>query len=184
MLEVRHGLDINNINHIWLLHYLFLNTINVQLDFFAQSWNHHVIQIRNGPNRSPADLFGFDMFTQGVRGTQLPTPNDTTSMSNEELEVFGVDWEGLRSDILLESREANNPSTEGTGTWLGRNGPPEHLNEVPVEPPSGIFSVEELTWIDGALAHTGMAGSVDDADIVGLWVQAIALAQNIYPDMF
>ena len=37
-----------------------------------------------------------------------------------------------------------------------------------MEPPTGIFSVEELTWtpIDGALllvAH--MAGSADDADI-------------------
>ena len=31
MLEVCHGLDIININHIWLLHYLFLNTINVLL---------------------------------------------------------------------------------------------------------------------------------------------------------
>lgn len=183
MLEVHHGLDINNINHIWLLHYLFLNTINVQLDFFAQSWNHHVIQIQDGPNRSPADLFGFNMFTQGVRGTQLPTTMvDTTSMSEEELEVFGVDWEGLRSDTLLQSRETNNPSTEGTGSWLGCSGPPEHLNEVPVEPPTGIFLVEELTWIDGALAH--MAGSVDDGDVARLWVQALALAWNIYPDMF
>ena len=45
MLEVHHGLDINNINHIWLLHYLFLNTIQCAAGFFAQSWNHHVIQI-------------------------------------------------------------------------------------------------------------------------------------------
>lgn len=91
-------------------------------------------------------------------------------------------WEGLHSDTLLQSREANNPSTEGTGSWLGCNGPPEHLNKVPVEPPTGIFSVKELTWIDGALAH--MAGSVDDADVARLWVQALALAHNIYPDMF
>jgi hypothetical protein len=83
---------------------------------------------------------------------------------------------------LLQSREANNPSIEGTGSWLGRNGPPEHLNEVPVEPPTGIFSVEELTCIDGALAH--MAGSVDDADVAGLRVQALALARNNYPDVY
>ena len=35
-LELTHGLDINNINHIWLLHRLFLDTINSQLAFFAQ----------------------------------------------------------------------------------------------------------------------------------------------------
>ena len=122
------------------------------------------------------------MFTQGVCRTQLPTPIQV-DMSEEELEVFGVDWEGLCSDTLLQSREANNPSTEGTGTWLGRNGLPEHLNKVPVEPPTGIFSVEELTWIDGALAH--MAGSADDADVARLWVQVLALARNsIYLDMF
>ncbi|KAG6806455.1 hypothetical protein H0H92_011282, partial [Tricholoma furcatifolium] len=59
-LELQHGLDINNVHHIWLLHHLFLSTINQQLEFFVQSWNQHRIQIRNGPNRSPADMFGFD----------------------------------------------------------------------------------------------------------------------------
>lgn len=60
-LELGHGLDINNVNHIWLLHLLFLGTINAQLSFFAESWNQHRIQICNGLNRSPASMFGFDM---------------------------------------------------------------------------------------------------------------------------
>jgi hypothetical protein len=59
-LELQHGLDINNTHHIWLIHHLFLSTINQQLAFFADAWNQHRIQIRDGPNRSPADLFGFD----------------------------------------------------------------------------------------------------------------------------
>src|SRR5437016_4669654 len=41
ILELRHGLNINNSNHIWLLHFLFLPTINQDLTFFAESWNHH-----------------------------------------------------------------------------------------------------------------------------------------------
>ncbi|EPQ50124.1 hypothetical protein GLOTRDRAFT_67157, partial [Gloeophyllum trabeum ATCC 11539] len=89
-LELRHGLDINNINHIWLLHHLYLPRINAELTFFAESWNQHRIQIRNGPNRSPADMFGFDMYVHGVRGDQLPEEN----LNEEELEVYGVDWEG------------------------------------------------------------------------------------------
>ena len=88
----------------------------------------------------------------------------------------------IGKDTLLQSKEANNPSSEGTGSWFAHNGPPEHLNQVPVEPPTGIFSVEELIWTDGALAH--MARYVDDADVAWLWVQALALARNIYPDMF
>lgn len=110
MLELCYGLDINNIHHIWLLHYLFLGTINQQLDFFAAGWNQHRIQIRNGPNHSPADMFGFDMLVHGVRGYQLPT--ETEPINDEELEVFGVDWEGLTDDMLLESRENNNQPDE------------------------------------------------------------------------
>ena len=45
MLELRHGLDINNSNHIWLLHFIFLPAINAELRFFAESWNEHQIQI-------------------------------------------------------------------------------------------------------------------------------------------
>src|SRR6202050_19966 len=109
MLELRHGLDINNIHDIWLLHHLFLHLINQQLAFFAESWNHHRIQIRDGPNRSPADMFGFDMLVHGVRGDQLPDKD----LSEEELEVYGVDWEGLHDEWLLNSQQANNPISEG-----------------------------------------------------------------------
>ncbi|KAF8208063.1 hypothetical protein K438DRAFT_1574451 [Mycena galopus ATCC 62051] len=120
-LELRHGLDINNLNHIWLLHFLFLATINSQLTFFAQSWNQHRIQIRNGPNRSPADMFVFDMLVNGVRGNQLP---EEEPLSEEELEVYGIDWSGLREDDLLASQQANNPIGEGATSWIGRVGPP------------------------------------------------------------
>jgi hypothetical protein len=182
MLEVGHGLNINNPNHIWLLHYLFLGTLNAQLEFFAQGWNHHRIQIQHGPNRSPADMFGFDMLTQGIRGTQLPTPATTTPMTDDELEVFGVDWDGLRDDSLLQSREANNSSTEGSSSWLGHSGPPEHLNEVSVEPPTGIFMAEELMMIDRSLLH--LAGAIEEVDVARLWIEGLALARNLYPDLF
>ncbi|KIO19209.1 hypothetical protein M407DRAFT_48023, partial [Tulasnella calospora MUT 4182] len=43
LLEVQSGLDINNINHIWLLHYLFLADINEEVSFFVRTWNHHSI---------------------------------------------------------------------------------------------------------------------------------------------
>ncbi|KAH9910863.1 hypothetical protein B0H21DRAFT_782484 [Amylocystis lapponica] len=36
-LKVRHGLDANNVNHIWLLHYVFLGVINAELGFFADT---------------------------------------------------------------------------------------------------------------------------------------------------
>ncbi|KAF8187386.1 hypothetical protein K438DRAFT_2151462 [Mycena galopus ATCC 62051] len=66
--EIRYSLDINDINHIWLLHFLFLSTINSQLAFFSQSWNQHHIQICGGPNRSPADMFVFDTPITPING--------------------------------------------------------------------------------------------------------------------
>lgn len=45
MLEIHHGMDIDNLNHVWLIQHLFLSTINSQLDFWAQSWNQHSISI-------------------------------------------------------------------------------------------------------------------------------------------
>ncbi|KAI0316586.1 hypothetical protein OF83DRAFT_1026042, partial [Amylostereum chailletii] len=95
-LELSHGLNINHMPHLWLLHHLFLPVINAELVFFAESWNQNRIQMRHQPSRSPADMFGFDMLTQGVRGDVLPEEN----LSEQELEVYGVDWEGLQDDGL------------------------------------------------------------------------------------
>ena len=120
-LELRYGLDINNIHHIWLLHHLFLPRINQQLAFLAESWNQHRIQIRDGPNRSPADMFGFDMLVHGVRGDQLPEEE----LSEEELEVYGVDWEGLLDEWLLQSQRANNQWVRGGTHGLDNL---DHLN--------------------------------------------------------
>ena len=93
-LELRYSLDINNVHHIWLVHYLFLSLINQQLQFFTKAWNQHKLQIRNGPNRSPADLFGFDMIVHSICGDPLLEEE----MGNEDIEVYGVDWEGLSDD--------------------------------------------------------------------------------------
>lgn len=101
LLEVQYGLDPNNSNHLWLLHYLYLPESNAELDFFVETWNHHRIQIRGQPNRSPIDLFGFDMLVHGIRGDEL---------LEEELELYGVDWEALGEDV---------PTTHISRTILG-----------------------------------------------------------------
>jgi hypothetical protein len=177
-LELRHGLDINNVNHIWLLHLLFLPTINQQLTFFAESWNQHRIQIRNGPNRSPADLFGFDMFVHGVRGDQLPDD----SMTDDELEVFGVDWEALQDEQLLHSQQTNNSGAEGWTSWVGQTGPPVNLSEVPVEPPVGPMHAAEVQLLLANLQT--LIGSPDNVDVINLWVHGLTYAHILYPHLF
>lgn len=169
-LELHHGLDVNNIHHIWLIHHLFLPIINSQLDFFTNGWNHHRIAIRNGPNRSPIDMFGFDSIANGMRGD--PLPEDLTA---EELEVFGVDWEGLRDRHLLDLRQHHNSYSEGTSTWAGRTGPPDNLNEVVVESPPSLHPDDLVGLFDTELQHrlTLLEG---DGGIEVTWEQALTLA--------
>ncbi|KAJ6562086.1 hypothetical protein B0H19DRAFT_943512, partial [Mycena capillaripes] len=180
-LELRHGLDINNINHIWLLHFLFLATINSQLAFFAQSWNQHRIQIRNGPNRSPADMFVFDMLVDGVRGNQLP---EEEALSEEELEVYGLDWSGLRDDDLLASQRANNSIGEGATSWIGRVGPPPFadLSNIVVEPPARLLQEGQDLALFNSVVH--LLGSASDEDCINLWTTALAYCRHIRPDVF
>ncbi|KAJ6457388.1 hypothetical protein C8R45DRAFT_1056388 [Mycena sanguinolenta] len=159
MLEVRYGLDINNVAHIWLLHFLFLGTINSQLAFFAGAWNQHRIQMRGSTNRSPTDMFVFDMFINGVRGDQLPPEEE--GLNEDELEIYGIDWQGLREDGILHSQAQNNPRDEGSSSWLGRTGPPNDLSQV-------------LLLMLNAV----------ETDIILLWTQALAHVRVLYPDVF
>ncbi|KAG6884961.1 hypothetical protein C0995_009724, partial [Termitomyces sp. Mi166 len=59
-----------------------------------------------------------------VSGSQL----EEEQMSQEKLEIYGLDWEGITDDHLLESLDDNNPRDEPSESWF-RRGPPPHLNE-------------------------------------------------------
>nr|GAT43777.1 predicted protein [Mycena chlorophos] len=180
LLEIRHGLDINNLNHIWLLQFLFLATINAQLAFFAQTWNQHRIQIRRGPNRSPTDMFVFDMFVNGVRGDQLPLEEE--GLSEEELEAFGIDWQEFRDEAILNSQHLNNSGLEGASSWIGRQGPPDDLSHVIVEPPADTLTHDEAAALYEHFSPLiGLAG---DDNIIALWTQALAYVRVLYPDLF
>lgn len=174
-LELRYGLNINNIYHIWLLHHVFLLIINQQLAFFAESWNQHRIQIRDGPNRSPADFFGFDMMVHGVRGDQVPEEDE---LGSEELEVYGVDWEGLHDDRLLRSQQTNNSSEVGWSSWVGQVGPPEHLNEVSVQPPSEPLIIDEIEALEQVLPPWSDRPGNDE--IIIRWTTALGYVQTRY----
>ncbi|KIK60693.1 hypothetical protein GYMLUDRAFT_59406 [Collybiopsis luxurians FD-317 M1] len=145
-LELHHGLQISNVNHVWLLQHLFLPVINEQLAFWAESWNHHWITQQDSPAWSPEDRFGFDMLINGHWGD----PVDWYAMTNEKLEVFGVDWEGLQDDDLLQSLWKNY-SNEGAGSWLGHNGPLSDLNEVSVNTPTGPLTQQQVDYLDTLL---------------------------------
>ena len=57
------------------------------------------MQICDGPNQSPADMFGFKMLVYGLHGNYSADMNIT----DKELEVYGVDWAALQNEQLLQS---------------------------------------------------------------------------------
>jgi hypothetical protein len=181
-LEVNYGLDINNTHHIWLLHHLFLQTLNDQLSFFAESWNQHRMQIRDGPNRSPADMFGFDMLVHGLRGDRLSDATDG-DMADEELEVYGVDWEGLQNDRILESARQNGQTDANTTSWIGRVGPPDNLNEVSLHPPDAPSVDNSFSNFHASM--TAWIAAQDQTPTISLiWIHGLALAHSIYGSIF
>ncbi|KAJ3764789.1 hypothetical protein FB446DRAFT_656121 [Lentinula raphanica] len=179
-LEIDHQLDVNNQNHIWLLQHLFLDTINRSLSFWAEGWNCHRISQRHGdgPGRSPEDMWGFDMLARGLRGDSL----DDFAMSDEELEVFGVDWEALEDRELLRLLRQNYAHEEGFNTWLGRHGPPQHLNQVDVDPPSGPMSAADIQLMDEELRLFSREAVKED--IVELWRAGLVFARSAYAHAF
>lgn len=56
-LEDDHGLDVSEPTHIWLLHWLFLDTINAEALAWAEAWNSHKIQLDGERRSSPQQLF-------------------------------------------------------------------------------------------------------------------------------
>lgn len=82
------------------------------------------------------------MLVYGLREDALPSDD---SLTEEELEVYGVNWAALWDEYVLHSVQEHN-SNEGSTSWIGWTGPPAHLNEVPVEAPitTGTFNTTEL----------------------------------------
>ena len=53
-LERLHGLDRRDPRHIWLLHKLFLTSINNDCDAFVDEWNHHPVSRSNTQDQTPS----------------------------------------------------------------------------------------------------------------------------------
>ncbi len=121
-LEMHHGLDIINLSAGPL-------TRNV----------HFYVLVESAPNAdsrwAKSLTCGYDMFVRGIRGTQLPLASTATvdDMTDEELEVYGVDWEALRDDRVLQSQRSDEGShLLGWAVWSAR------------KPQSGCFGLARL----------------------------------------
>jgi len=123
-------------------------------------------------------MFGFDMLVHGLRGDYPADMN----MTDEELEVYGVDWTALQNEQLLQSAQQNGQLDTGSSSWIRQAGPPDNLNEVPLYPPGAPytdnfsdFDTRIMAWIAGDGQHT---------TISSLWNYGLALVHVFYNGIF
>ncbi|TCD60521.1 hypothetical protein EIP91_009938 [Steccherinum ochraceum] len=136
-LEANHGLNPTIPAHIWLLHHLFLLSIQQDADDFVLAWNSHKIQMRGERTQSPKEMFFFSLLQDGSRGIHLanaPVPIDEP-LAPGEVEEYGVDWEAIDdANIMAHHREHNpqdNPNAHDP-TWSEPASRPAMLSEPPL----------------------------------------------------
>ncbi|KAF7341677.1 hypothetical protein MSAN_02066000 [Mycena sanguinolenta] len=166
-LEVNHHLNPSIDIHIWLLHHLFLDSINEDAQEWAEAWNSHDLQIRGERMRSPRDIFLFSMIQDGPRGLErfIDPPDEPV----EDPSTYGIDWDVIDNPSLMRHHLMQNPQE-----WEDRNpfAPGiQDLSDVPCEPPQSVLSAEQIRYLDESLAaavdttsrsmHTVIAGGTE-----------------------
>ncbi|KAJ6575999.1 hypothetical protein DFH09DRAFT_1246525 [Mycena vulgaris] len=175
-LEVHHDLNPSLPAHIWLLHHLFLDSVNQDAQEWAAAWNSHHLQIRGERGRSPRDMFMFSMLQDGPRGLEYSAQPIEEAV--EDPSTYGIDWDvandpGLMTHLLDQNPQdwsERNPFAPGLDT----------LSHVPCEPPNSPFTVEQIAFIDAELAAEVDVTSRSMHVRRVVWTKAMELCNRFY----
>lgn len=163
-LEAFHELNTDLPAHIWLLHHLFLRTINEEALEWAESWNNHKLSTTGVNSQSPRELKFFSMLAHGITGFH-------EEISNDEVQEYGIDWEAYDDSTIRTHHEAENPDDLlGPNPFLSFQ--PEELSQVVVEEPNCPLSAEQLVALDVHLARFPNNGSMEGRRL--LWIEALS----------
>ena len=177
-LEVHHGLVPQLPSHIWLLHFLFLHSVDEDAQEWAAAWNSHHLNIHGERSRSPRDIFLFSMLQDGPRGIQqlLATPEEEVA----DPASYGIDWEVADNPVLMQHLLHHNPQDwdDDSPFHVG----PTTLSEVKCEPPNCPLSDEEVEHLRREL---GANGQVDLRSRSMLhrrlvWIEALAVCHELF----
>lgn len=176
-LEAHHGLDASLPSHIWLLHHLFLPSINQDALEWAESWNAHQLSLPAGGSRSPRDMFIFGLLEYGAQGIEnVLQQQDADGIGN--LEEYGVDWEAMDDATLMahfrENNEAAALDPAGDHPFAPRSAPPR-LSEVTCDEPGCPFTPEQVRVLDARLRARVDLASRDMAVRRMVWSTALQL---------
>lgn len=147
-LEVNNGLVVDRDAHIWLIHHLFLPSINSDATEWADAWNSHTLSIRGERQRSPADMYFFGMIQNGPRGLHF------SDEDVEDIQSYGIDWEDYDDDRILNHHNHANPADNQSDNPFaaGSHRPTaDHITRVNVVEPGCPLTVEQLEYLNSQL---------------------------------
>ncbi|KAK6984673.1 hypothetical protein R3P38DRAFT_3332768 [Favolaschia claudopus] len=177
-LETNHGLNPTRPGHIWLLHHLFLASINRDALDRCEAWNSHQLTVRRQRERSPRDLFTFRMLREGPRGISSFLAAEDEEI--EDINEYGIDWEANAEPELMAHLFENNPDERTNNTDpFASSSTPANLSEVLCEPPGCPFTPRQLQLLDLRLDASVDLFSRNMNVRRLVWVRALQIAQEI-----
>lgn len=176
-LEAHCGLNPRNAVHIWLLHHLFLVSINVDAQQWAAAWNNHTLQIRGERNASPRDLFMFSMLRDGARGVNGILPEE---VNVGDPALYGIDWQVADEPRFLNHLLQHNPDENHEGNPFA-NRPPT-MADVPCEPPNCPFTPDQVRELDARLVLRVDLQSRDMNIRRLVWISALEICHVLWTE--
>ncbi|KAH8804052.1 hypothetical protein DL96DRAFT_1671996 [Flagelloscypha sp. PMI_526] len=176
-LELHHDFDPDNSAHLWLLHFLFLDSIDRDAQEWQETWNSHRLRLQHERDRSPRDLFIFGMVENGIRGFELGT--EPVNEDVEDPESYGVDWQDLQNPTLLAHHQEQNPmNAEQENNPFGSV--TSHLPAVEVVPPNCPLRLEDVNTMNQTLEREFGHRGTRNMDIRRqVWVRALEICNTL-----
>ena len=172
VLEAHDGLDTNNDAHIWLLHFLFLDAINIDAEAWAATWNSHTLERRNQHHLSPHQMYLHGMIRNGVRGVMVEEdPGD--------VDEYGIDWEDLDRQSFGEYHNQNNSSNANQDLNPFITNHPTHLSHVDLPDPRCPFNPDQIQLLSHQISLLSHFQASDMHSRRLVWIDSLHLATDI-----
>lgn len=164
-LESTGGLDVDSDEHVWLLHYLFLDDLNCEILEWAEVWNNHKITTPGLEAMSPKALKLQSITLHGIRGILEPIPED-------EVEEYGIDWDAYEDSRIRTHHDRHNAIDAQGVEPLETQRPAQHT-VVEVQEPDCPLDADQLVELQSYLQN------LRKVDRKNRWILALAFCRTV-----
>ena len=167
-LEQHHGLRVDSAAHLWLIHHLFLDVLNGDIQEWAAHWNSHVMRLKGQKDKTPRD-----MFLMGLRTRLDDLGIGRQEDDNDDMERFDIDWEDLDDQELIRQLQerGENPFDDYA---------PDHMNNVPCEAPDCPLTGLQVQALDHMLQEAFGRNWNETKVKIAIWICALMWCRDVF----